>query len=31
MLAAKLGPWGIVAGLSILFIGVYNWAFEPAG
>jgi cytochrome c oxidase subunit 1 len=31
MAASKLGPWGIVAGLSILFIGVYNWAFEPAG
>ncbi len=31
MASAQLGPWGIVAGLSILFIGVYNWAFEPAG
>jgi cytochrome c oxidase subunit I len=27
----KLGPWGIIAGAAILFIGVFNWAFEPAG
>jgi len=26
-----VGPWGVVVGLSILFFGVYNWAFEPAG
>jgi len=27
----KVGPWGIMAGGLILFIGVFNWAFEPAG
>jgi len=26
-----VGPWGMVVGVSILFFGVYNWAFEPAG
>ncbi len=31
MAVPKLGPWGIVAGALILFIGVFNWAFEPAG
>jgi len=31
MTAHIVGPWGIVAGVSILFFGVYNWAFEPAG
>jgi len=31
MAVPKLGPWGIVAGGLILFIGVFNWAFEPAG
>jgi cytochrome c oxidase subunit 1 len=31
MTAHIVGPWGIVVGLSILFFGVYNWAFEPAG
>jgi cytochrome c oxidase subunit I len=31
MLSHQVGPWGIVAGLAILFIGVFNWAFEPAG
>jgi cytochrome c oxidase subunit 1 len=27
----QLGPWGIIAGALILFFGVFNWAFEPAG
>jgi cytochrome c oxidase subunit 1 len=31
MLMSHLGPWGIIAGVAILFFGVYNWAFEPAG
>ena len=31
MVSHHVGPWGIIAGTAILFIGVYNWAFEPAG
>jgi len=31
MLIHQLGPWGIIAGAAILFLGVFNWAFEPAG
>jgi cytochrome c oxidase subunit I len=31
MTSHHVGPWGIIAGLSILFFAVYNWAFEPAG
>ncbi|MEP6688426.1 MAG: cytochrome c oxidase subunit I [Gemmatimonadales bacterium] len=31
MAITKLGPWGIIAGAAILFTGVFNWAFEPAG
>ena len=31
MTSPHLGPWGIIAGGLILFIGVFNWAFEPAG
>jgi cytochrome c oxidase subunit 1 len=31
LLIQHLGPWGIIAGAVILFFGVYNWAFEPAG
>jgi cytochrome c oxidase subunit I len=31
MASPSLGPWGIIAGGLILFIGVFNWAFEPAG
>ncbi|MGN6390674.1 MAG: cytochrome c oxidase subunit I [Gemmatimonadales bacterium] len=31
MLVHHLGPWGMIAGGLILFIGVFNWAFEPAG
>ncbi|MDQ3136061.1 MAG: cytochrome c oxidase subunit I [Gemmatimonadota bacterium] len=31
MAGSLVGPWGVVAGLSVLFIGVFNWAFEPAG
>jgi cytochrome c oxidase subunit 1 len=31
MAEPKMGPWGIMAGGLILFIGVFNWAFEPAG
>jgi len=31
MLLGHVGPWGIVAGVALLFFGVYRWAFEPAG
>ena len=31
MLIHHLGPWGIIAGGAILFFGVFNWVFEPAG
>jgi heme/copper-type cytochrome/quinol oxidase subunit 1 len=31
MLSHHLGPWGIIAGAAILFFGVFNWVFEPAG
>jgi cytochrome c oxidase subunit 1 len=31
MLINQLGPWGIIAGGAILFLGVYMWAFEPPG
>jgi cytochrome c oxidase subunit 1 len=31
MLLGKIGPWGIIAGVGLLFFGVYRWAFEPAG
>jgi cytochrome c oxidase subunit 1 len=31
MLLGHIGPWGIVAGVALLFFGVYRWAFEPAG
>jgi cytochrome c oxidase subunit 1 len=31
MASPSLGPWGMIAGGLILFIGVFNWAFEPAG
>jgi cytochrome c oxidase subunit 1 len=31
MAEPKVGPWGIIAGGLILLIGVFNWAFEPAG
>jgi cytochrome c oxidase subunit 1 len=31
MLLGKLGPWGIIAAVGLLFFGVYRWAFEPAG
>jgi cytochrome c oxidase subunit 1 len=31
MLVPHIGPWGIIAGAAILFTGVFNWAFEPAG
>ena len=28
MLSPKVGPWGIIVGVSVLFLGVYNWVFE---
>jgi cytochrome c oxidase subunit I len=28
MLSPRLGPWGIVVGLAILFFGTFNWVFE---
>jgi cytochrome c oxidase subunit 1 len=30
MLTPKLGPWGIVLGVTILFLGVFSWLFEPS-
>ncbi len=30
MLLPKVGPWGLVIGISTLFFGVYNWLFEPS-
>jgi len=26
-----IGPWGIIAGVFVLFFAVFHWAFEPAG
>jgi cytochrome c oxidase subunit 1 len=31
MFLAHTGVWGVVASVAILFLGVYMWAFEPAG
>jgi len=31
ILEPHIGPWGIIAGAAVLFFGVFNWAFEPAG
>ena len=31
MAERHVGPWGIIAGVAVLMIGVFNWAFEPAG
>jgi cytochrome c oxidase subunit I len=31
MAEPHVGPWGIIAGAAVLFVGVFNWAFEPAG
>jgi uncharacterized membrane protein len=28
MFMPKLGPWGVVAAVALLFFGVYNWLFE---
>jgi cytochrome c oxidase subunit 1 len=28
MLSHRLGPWGIVAGMAVLFFGFFNWVFE---
>ncbi len=30
MLHDRTGPLGIVAAVSLLFLSIYNWAFEPA-
>ncbi len=30
MLLPKVGPWGLVIGVSTLFFGIYNWLFEPS-
>ena len=27
----KAGAWPVVASVALLFLGVYKWAFEPAG
>jgi cytochrome c oxidase subunit I len=31
MTATHTGPWGVLVAVSILFFGIYNWVFEPAG
>jgi hypothetical protein len=31
MLHARFGLWGPALGAVILFVGVFKWAFEPAG
>jgi hypothetical protein len=31
MFLGQTGVWGVVAAVAILFLGVYMWAFEPAG
>jgi cytochrome c oxidase subunit 1 len=28
MLVHKTGPWGIIVGVAILFLGIFNWLFE---
>ena len=28
MALPRLGPWGIVAGVAVLFFGFFNWVFE---
>jgi cytochrome c oxidase subunit 1 len=28
ILSPKLGPWGIIAGVAVLFFGLFNWVFE---
>ena len=28
MLSSKFGPWGIVAGVAVLFFGTFSWVFE---
>jgi hypothetical protein len=28
LLSHRLGPWGIVAGVAVLFFGFFNWVFE---
>src|SRR5512143_1562663 len=30
ILLPKVGPWGLVIGISTLFFGVYSWLFEPS-
>ena len=30
MLSPKIGPYGIIAGMSLLMFSIFNWAFEPA-
>ncbi len=29
MASAKIGPWGVVAAMSLLMLSIYKWAFEP--
>jgi len=31
MLLEHTGVWGMVAAFALLFVGVYKWAYEPAG
>jgi cytochrome c oxidase subunit 1 len=30
MLSSKIGPWGIIVGVALLFFGIFNWLFEPS-
>jgi cytochrome c oxidase subunit 1 len=30
MLSSRIGPWGIIVGVALLFFGVFNWLFEPS-
>jgi cytochrome c oxidase subunit 1 len=31
MVLGHTGVWGVVAAVALLFLGVYKWAYEPAG
>jgi hypothetical protein len=31
MAIGHTGVWGIAASMALLFLGVYRWAYEPAG
>ncbi|MBA3444860.1 MAG: cytochrome c oxidase subunit I [Gemmatimonadales bacterium] len=31
MMLAKIGIWAVIASFALLLLGVYKWAYEPAG